>query len=475
MTPREHAAALYNRARELAGKDDLSAYRLLASSVESDPGFAEGWSFLGAVCADLGSLPASIAAYRSALRCPEDGQPGSLTAYGRVRNLLQLGHRLLNYSVVCPRNIEEAKTALEACLSYWDDIDLTDDLVAPMTAIRGFAYTNLALASSFENNEFDEYRFAEMGHAVCPDPMTELGLAFGELFTGRYRSGLEHFESRFPMKLPQYLNYPYPRWAGGSVDKLFVASEQGLGDSLSFARFIEPASQVVGELTFSVQPELAGLLHAAFAHLTNVKVVPQSHVFGDFNAWCPMFSLPVPLNLNDEQIARWPGVTLKVRPVEDLSWKKKGARHHIAIAWAGSPGNGIDGHRSIPFHAFLRLRDIPGVALYSVQVGERCRDLHDAGGAALIRDLAPWVRDSRDTAGILNEMTCVVACESFVAHLAGALDKKCFVLCSRYGRDWRSSPYLGERVLWYPETTPIRQTERGKWDDVFDEVVRRLS
>ena len=213
----------------------------------------------------------------------------------------------------------------------------------------------------------------------------------------------------------------------------------------------------------------------ALACVPNVRVVPQDRVIEYADAWCPAFSLPVALGLSDAEIrdAVWP--VLPVQPVEDRSWKQQGARLHVAIAWAGAPGNGIDVLRSIPFVEFLALRAVPGVALYSVQVGDRAKDLHDAGGAGLVRDLGPWIRDARDTAGILAECDAVVTCESFVGHLAGSMGLKCLLLCSRYGRDWRSGPYLGERALWYPATMVIRQGDDAAWGPVFQRAVEVLS
>lgn len=464
MTPRSHAIELYNRAQPVIQADPRMAYQMLISAVMTDPTFADGWGLLGAALADIGSLLASCEAYRSALRLRDGPDAGDMNPILRQRFLLQLGHRLTNNLIVNDERLAQAEQALKQAIAMGGD-----------PTVDAFSHTNLSLIAAHRGERETEMAEAELGFQTNPDPATELGLAFACLFQGLYARGLRHFEARFPFKMQSYQHLPYPRWNGDRVDTLIVLSEQGLGDALSFARFIPAAAARVQELIYPVQPLLVRLLADALRHIENVRVVPQDRVIEHADAWCPVFSLPVPLGLTDALIRDAPGLPFKVDPVEDTSWKRKDARLHVAIAWAGAPDNGIDMHRSIPFAEFLALRDVPGIALYSVQVGERGADLHNQGASALIRDMVPWVHTAHDTAGILGEMDCIVSAETFPAHLAGALRKRCLLLCSRFGRDFRSSPYLGDRTLWYPETTVIRQGHDAAWGPGFKTAVETLS
>jgi hypothetical protein len=468
MTPRAYAIDLHNRAMLLVTSDPQMAFRLSVASCDADPTFAEGWAFMGAALADLGNLPAAVSALRHALRCPEGDAPGDLTPVLKHRCLVNLGHRLIDNRIVSLDTLAEAQSATMRAMAM--EPEYPDLPVAP----RAFARTNLSLIASLLCASGAEMAHALEGFAMLPEPPTEMGLAFACLFNGHYREGLKHFEARFPFKLPQYLSMPWPRWDGGRIDTLLVVPDMGIGDTLSFGRFITPAARRVDHLIWQVNPELVKLLTDAFRHVENVQIVPNDHQLPDVDAWCSVFSLPVALDLDDDQIAHHQ-LIVPVKPVEDTSWKRKGARLHVAIAWAGNAANDIDRHRSIPFTEFLALREIPGIALYSVQVGERAADLHNAGAAALVRDMSPWIRDARDTAGILAEMDLVISCESFVGHLAGAIDKRCFLLCSRFGRDWRSSPYMGDRVLWYDQTRVFRQGDDARWSPVFKRVVEELS
>jgi hypothetical protein len=247
MTPRQHSIDLLNRAQPLIQAQSQMAYQMLISAVTTDPTFALGWEFLGRSLADLGSLPAACEAFRVALRLPDGENPGDMSPVLRHQCLLQLGHRLSNNLIVNDERLAEAEAALNQALAMGDGMD---------PKVNAFCHTNLSLIASHRWERETEIREAEIGFETYPDPSTELGLAFACLYDGQLARGNKHFEARFPHALGQYLVLPWPRWDGGYVDSLFVLSEQGHGDALSFTRFLPEAARRVGMLTYSVQPGL---------------------------------------------------------------------------------------------------------------------------------------------------------------------------------------------------------------------------
>ncbi len=108
------------------------------------------------------------------------------------------------------------------------------------------------------------------------------------------------------------------------------------------------------------------------------------------------------------------------------------------------------------------------VALYCLQ-----RELRtwDVPAFATIRQIAHFgraLRDFADTAALIAEMDLVIAVDTAVAHLAGALGKPLWVMLP-YSPDWR---WLLERAdsPWYPTARLFRQRRPGDWSDVLDEV-----
>jgi len=115
--------------------------------------------------------------------------------------------------------------------------------------------------------------------------------------------------------------------------------------------------------------------------------------------------------------------------------------------------------------ALAPLFDIPRVRLYSLK-----RD-----GEALTPADQPWserlvavrARDDFDTmAALVASLDLVISVDTSLAHLAGALGKRVFVLLSHVP-DWR---WMLERAdnAWYPTARLFRQRVPGDWSSVIE-------
>lgn len=468
---RKSAITFYNQAMATVQTDQTLAYRLLCSAVTVDPEMAIGWFMLGNTCADLKMLPASIAAFRRCLACQHEANPGGMADELFAKALVNLGHRLLSDGMV-----EEAHQVTHDALALLEaNPHLNPDLQGTG---RAFAWLNMSLILSIMGNVEKSLVYAQQAFEMSQEPIIETGLAFAYLFAGDYAAGMRHFEARIPYKLASMASWPYPRWDGGKVGTLFVASDQGIGDTLSFARFVIKAAARagVGRVIFQVQPDLLDFMTDGLDLWKHkISVVPQEAQFPVADAWCPVGGLPTALGMSSEKIQEcaqnWtvPQYFSEAPP----GWKSPRAKLHIGIAYAGAPGNEIDRWRSIPVARFLDLHQVPGVQLYSLQVGDRVRDLHEAGCAGLIRDMSPWIKDATDTVALIRDLDLVITCESFLGHLCGAMDVECWVPLSKNGGDWRCGR-SGEKPLWYDKHRLFRQGEDATWGPVFERIVGEL-
>ncbi|PJG84939.1 glycosyltransferase family 9 protein [Conservatibacter flavescens] len=78
-----------------------------------------------------------------------------------------------------------------------------------------------------------------------------------------------------------------------------------------------------------------------------------------------------------------------------------------------------------------------------------------------------------ETAGLIEQMDLVITVDTSVAHLAGALGKKTWLLLG-YHADFR---WLLDRddSIWYSSIKLFRQTKFGDWSDVFDNLSHALN
>lgn len=454
MGDRRSAVILHNQAVEAAkqGQDNL-VYEKHCSSVYADPTFANGYFECGNVAQSKKQWLAAVACFRRALELPIGNGAGDLTLDLKGKILSNLAH-----------NLHHAGRDDEALLAADSAIAIDPKL--------SFAWLNKSLVHARFGQEQEAIAAAEKAYFLNPEPLVECGYAFALMFNKQYAKGLKHFESRFSYQLPQFLSYPYPRWAGEPDKTLFLVSEQGIGDAVSCARFVEAAAKRSKFIWMMVQPELKRLFTAMFLHLKNVEVHPLPGEFKPAEYWTSFVSLPVALGLTDEEIVNAPNPLVPPFTSAPI-WKSPDRAFHIGVAWAGSPINFIDKHRSFPVTQLLELSRVPGVQLYSLQVGERGHDLHTEGCAATIRDISPHIRDMADTLGIIRELDLVISVESALAHLCGLASVECWVPYSHRGRDWR----LGNNEngsLWNPKHRIFMQGKDAEWSPVFERIVEAL-
>ena len=443
------AAMLHNKGLEIGTVDSALTYKFFASAAEADPTFKEAWYSTGNCNQELGLRAAAVACFRRAVELdPKDAKAWT-----------NLGHCLYHMG-----RLDEAREALGMAISLEPEF--------------GFPYVNLSLIDSLEGHLDRSLGYANKGFALEPEPVSEMALAFAHLYKRHWTSGLRHLEARFPYKLKHWEKFPYPRWQGEPFfDKvLYLPAEQGMGDALSFLRFVPLAAERGGQIFLQTQPELVRMAANMLAPYRNVLVGPLSAVLPPADYVLSITSLPVALALTDQEIERQPGLAVPYKPLGATSeWKVPNRRLHVGIVWAGAPDNGIDIWRSMKVTQFLELYRCPGIQLYSLQIGPRAMDLHETGCGPLIKDMAPYIRDTMDTAAAIRELDLVIAVETSIGHICGAIGADCWTLYAYNGGDWRHGRNPEQDgVLWYPNTRVFKQGRDAEWQPVLDRVIPAL-
>lgn len=148
---------------------------------------------------------------------------------------------------------------------------------------------------------------------------------------------------------------------------------------------------------------------------------------------------------------------------------------NVGIAWAGSLEHKQAHHRDAPLAYWLRLAEIPGIELHSLQVGPAQNQMSEVAAFGLINDRSPEITNFLDTAKIVAEMDLVVCVDTAVAHLAGAMGVPCWMLVNTQGSDFRWG--RGDTTPWYPSLKLFWRSLDEGWQDVMvrvDEELRRL-
>ncbi len=225
-------------------------------------------------------------------------------------------------------------------------------------------------------------------------------------------------------------------------------------------------AQRVGRVILEVQPPLYQLLGELPGAM---QVVARGQALPHFDVHCPLLSLP---HLFGTVLSTIPADVpyLRARPQAVAQWDARlGSRKRprIGLAWAGSASYRNDANRSVPLAALLPLFDLD-LAYVSLQRELRSGDADLLCRYSDILHFGDRLEDFSDTAALIANLDLVIAVDTAVAHLAGALGKPLWVVLPLVP-DWR---WLLDRDYspWYPTALLFRQDESRSWDNVVGRV-----
>ena len=310
------------------------------------------------------------------------------------------------------------------------------------------------------------------------------GLAL--LAGGDYARGWEDYEmrnARTTGAAPRA--FPYPVWQGGALPSgaaLLVYAEQGVGDEIMFASCVPDLLARGIDCVIECDPRLAALYARSFA----AAKVHGAARDGD-RSWLAEYpqiaqqiaigSLPRLVRRDAAAFPRHAGY-LRADPGRVAAWRTRLAGMAggpcVGIAWSGGTAKTGRDLRTVPLHSMAPLLKVPRITCVNLQrdAGPVLAELASAGGAeVLCFDEA--LGDVDESAALLQALDGVVTVDSTVAHLAGALGCKTWIMLP-YHADWR---WLRESAAspWYPSVVLCRQTVAGEWDDVIGCVRSELA
>jgi hypothetical protein len=257
-----------------------------------------------------------------------------------------------------------------------------------------------------------------------------------------------------------------PFWDGRPLDgRLLIAGCDGYGDVIQCARYVPRARARVGSLTLLVADALVPLLRGQFE---GVPVLGRSAPpdLRHFDAKHSTMCLPSLLGIDDAaSISPTPYLRVTEAFPQLLGVFK------VGIRWAGQPGNAHDLQRSTHLREWAPLLAVPGAMFFSCQFEAAAAELAEPVGAGIV-DVAQALGDWGATAAALEQMDLVIAVDSSLAHLAGALHLLVWIPLQA-AAEWRWG-MEGTTTPWYPSARLFRQRRIGEWGPVFEQMAAEL-
>ncbi len=270
-------------------------------------------------------------------------------------------------------------------------------------------------------------------------------------------------------------NFVQPLWLGDASvagKTILLHHEQGLGDAIQMARYAPLVVKQGARVILGAQPPLKSL----FAQMgEGIEVIGSGEPIPPFDLHCPLMSLPLSFQTELGTIpADVPYLAVPRDRIEQCNERlppRQGLR--VGIAWSGNATHRDDHNRSIALARLASLFDTPGIQFFSLQKELREDDAELLASESRLVDVARQFGDFSDTAAAVAAMDLVIAVDTSVAHLAGALGKPVWILLPLCP-DWR---WLTEREdsPWYPTARLFRQPAIGDWDNVIVRVRQELA
>ena len=423
-------------------------------AIELNPDFAEAHSNLGNLLRDLGQLKDAEVSTRKAIEL----KPNFAIAHSNLGSIL--------------KDLGKLK---DAEISHLKAIELKPN----------FANAHYSLGNTLR--DLGKLKDAEISYrkAIELKPnyaKAYFNLSLIELLKGNYQSGLENYEFRFKTKNPpipfgttKLKRVNHQKLQQG--EKLLVISEQGLGDTLQYMRYVPYLRSQGLDVAFSAQTKLHSLIKSSGIDQNPISKEESSNI--SEGQWIPLLSLPRYLKVTPENpIINKPYIYST--NALNQKWKNIFANEKkpiVGINWQGNPEIEKLHYqgRSLPLEAFSILADNNEVSMLSLQKGFGSEQLDHCSFKNKFVECQPQIDSTWDfleNAAIIENCDLIITCDTSIAHLAGGMGKQVWLLL-------RDIPFwtwglTAETTFWYPSMRLFRQKERHNWAELMERVSSAL-
>ena len=339
------------------------------------------------------------------------------------------------------------------------------------------AYYNLAVNSDKRKDFKKALYYARKLQRNNPNNDT-LCFLFGSIYLRqrKFKLGMKYYAKyvlRKPKTEPHNALHKLKNiWDGKAYkkDKLFLFGDQGIGDCIMFSRYLPILEKKFKKIDCMVSDSILELFKRSFKDNKKITFKPKGKIPRHDHSTV-LSVLPYYLKMDFDNIPYSDKYmiadNLKIEKYKELI---NSDRLKVGISWeAGGIGLRDLLHRTLNISMYEPFLNTENVQFYSLQVKPA---MDNYKNYKQLIDLAPTFKDFDDTAGALMNLDLVITVDTSVAHLAGALGVKTFMLLPSC-TDWRW--FEDDKTTdWYKSIRIFRQKDSKTWDDVMNNIALEL-
>jgi tetratricopeptide (TPR) repeat protein len=445
------------------------AAELIRHAIAIDPRVAAYHKNLAESLRQLRDLRGAEQSYRAAIAInPNDAQSlsnlaGILRLLDRRNESIELLERATKVNPTYPQGFNNLGTTLV-------DVGRLDEAEAALrSALRldpsyASAWSNLGLV--YMRREDSVAALSHLDRAIALNPNyadAHWHRAMALLIEGDLGRGWREYDWRFMTTHSDTVrNKPVSLLLPGTDVRgvrIHCCSEQGLGDTIQFARFALELRDLGADVSLDAAPELRELFKSL-----PVTITPREAPAPPADVITPLMSLPIYFGTTIETIPRREAY-LSIDPAKGKQWRERigafdGLR--IGIVAEGAARHPNNANRNCAIEHWKPLFDLPKTMWFNLGLPA----LRET--PANVIDLSPYLIDMSETAAAMANLDLIVSVDTSTAHLAGALGRPVWILLPT-GPDWR---WLLKREdsPWYASARLFRQARRGDWPSVIARI-----
>jgi tetratricopeptide (TPR) repeat protein len=289
-------------------------------------------------------------------------------------------------------------------------------------------------------------------------------LASAALLAGDLPRGFAEYEwrKRHDLFRRDFINLPGPIWNSTEPNgqTILVHAEQGLGDTVQFARYLTLIARRGGKPILACEPALIPLLST----VGEGQVISKFEALPSYDAWIDQMSLPHVFGTVLDTIPS-PSGYVRADATRVVAFRAGlPTARRVGLAWSGNTRHRNDRRRTPPVDVFTPLLAVPDCHFVSLVPDQ------------VLPGTAPPplpLTDFAETAALIAALDLVITVDTSVAHVAGALGCPAWLLLP-YAPDWR---WLLDRndTPWYDSLHLFRQPSPGDWRSVIGAVATALA
>lgn len=359
-----------------------------------------------------------------------------------------LGWNSLGLMYEAKHNYQKAKESYIKSLKIKENYEAAHNLGVLYRTLRNFDESIKCLKQALKLKPNDN------------ETMISLGMSY--LSKKDLINGGKYYQFLKPEIKAKYKNH----WDGKEHKDsiLFVFYYAGYGDHIMFSRYLPFLKNYFKKIKVWLPPSVRILIKQNF---DGIEFVDSDQVEYDYSA--NIMELHFLLDMDFDNIPFSDGY-LKVSLEKIRNYKTnyfQTDKKKIGLFWQGNPK--VFANRSILLKELDSLFELENTQFYAFEKEDEKNQIVDY---PQIVDLGKTFKNFEDTAAALMNLDVLVTIDSAIAHLAGALGVKTFLLLP-YSSEWRW--FEDDKTThWYNSIKIFKQITPWQWDkpvnDIFDEI-----